>query len=61
MKRGTIPLHLDRQGCHLILDSVPAWVCEQCGETYLEEREVDAVQDLLQAIEPRARALVEST
>jgi YgiT-type zinc finger domain-containing protein len=60
MKRSTSPFHLDREGCHLILDAVPAWVCEQCGETYFEEKEVDAIQSLLQAIEPKARALVES-
>jgi len=29
MKRGTTPLHVDRKGCHLTLDAVPAWVCEQ--------------------------------
>jgi hypothetical protein len=47
------------RGCLVILRAV--WICEQCGETDLEEKEVDAEQDLLQAIEPRARALVDST
>jgi hypothetical protein len=47
------------RGCLVILRAV--WICEQCGETDLEEKEIDAEQDLLQAIEPRARALVDST
>jgi YgiT-type zinc finger domain-containing protein len=58
MKRGTAPFHIDRKGCHLMLESVPAWVCEQCGEAYFEEREMDAIQDLIQFIEHKARVLV---
>ena len=57
MKRGTIPFHVDRKGCHLVLDAVPAWVCGQCGEAYFEEREVDAIQDLVGAIEQKTVAL----
>jgi len=57
MKRGTAPFHIDRKGCHLTLDAVPAWVCEQCGETYLEEKEVDAIQDLVRSVDAKARAL----
>ena len=57
MKRGTTPLHVDRKGCHLLLDAVPAWVCTQCGEAYFEEAEVDAIQDLVESVEERADAL----
>lgn len=57
MKSGTIPFHFDRKGCHLALDAVPAWVCEQCGEAYLEEKEVDAIQELVEAIEQKTEAL----
>jgi YgiT-type zinc finger domain-containing protein len=57
MKRGTTPFHVDRKGCHLVLDSVPAWVCQQCGETYFEEKEVDAIQDLIMSIEEKAQVL----
>jgi len=38
------------------LDAVPAWVCGQCGEAYFEEKEVDAIQKLIGAIEQEARA-----
>ena len=57
MKRGTTPFHVDRKGCHLVLDAVPAWVCEQCGEAYFGEEEVDAIQDLVATVERQAQAL----
>ncbi len=57
MKRGTAPLHIDRNGCHLTLDSVPAWVCQQCGEAYFEEQEVEAIQDLVRSVEEKAEGL----
>ena len=56
MRRGTTPFHVDRKGCHLVLDAVPAWVCEQCGEAYFEEREVDSIQELVRSVEEKAEA-----
>ncbi len=58
MKRGTAPFHIDRKGCHLMLERVPAWVCEQCGEAYFEEKQVDAIQDLVLSIEHKAQGIV---
>jgi len=57
MRRATAPCHIDREGCHLMLDAVPAWVCEQCGEAYFEEKEVDTIQDLVRSIEAETDAL----
>ncbi|MBI2918433.1 MAG: type II toxin-antitoxin system MqsA family antitoxin [Chloroflexi bacterium] len=57
MKKGTTPFHVDRRGCHLVLDAVPAWVCRQCGEALFEEREVDAIQDLVRSVEEKAKGL----
>ena len=57
MKPGTTPFHIDRKGCHVTLDRVPAWVCEQCGEFYFEEKEVSAIQALVKALEEKADAL----
>jgi len=57
MKRGVTPFHVDRNGCHLLLDAVPAWVCQQCGEAYFEEKEVDAIQDLVKSVEEKTQAL----
>ena len=58
MRKDTAPLHLDREGCRLSLDAVPAWVCEQCGEAYFEEGEVEAIQDLIRSVEEKAKGLV---
>ena len=60
MRRATTPFHIDRKGCHLMLDAVPAWVCEQCGEAYFEEKEVETIQDLVRSIEAKAEALAAS-
>jgi len=57
MERGTTPLHIDRKGCHLLLDEVPAWVCVQCVESYFEEKEVDVIQNLLIFIDQKTEAL----
>ena len=50
MKKGFAPLQVDRNGNHLSLDAVPAWVCSQCGEPYFEEREVWNIQRLLRGL-----------
>lgn len=42
-----------RKGYHLIIDRVPAWVCEQCGEPLYEEETVDAIQQVLQGVDAR--------
>lgn len=60
MRQGTAPFHIDREGCHLTLDQVPAWVCVQCGEAYFEEQEVDAIQSLIRAIDEEVARLATS-
>jgi YgiT-type zinc finger domain-containing protein len=55
MKKGSVPFHIDRNGVHVTLDEVPAWVCTQCGEPYFEENEVDYVQSLVNVVEEQAQ------
>ena len=57
MEKGTAPVHIDRKGCHLMLDKVSAWICQQCGEIYFEEKEVDAIQELIKSVDEKAREL----
>ncbi|MDP3029504.1 MAG: type II toxin-antitoxin system MqsA family antitoxin [Deltaproteobacteria bacterium] len=57
MKRGKAPFHIDRKGVHLTLDDVPAWTCQQCGESYFEETEVESIQAMIQAVEQEAQKL----
>jgi len=55
MTRGFAPFHVDRSGCHVVLDTVPAWICGQCA--YFEEGEVEAIQDLIRSVEEYAKKL----
>ncbi len=49
--RGASPLRIDRKAVHITLDKVPAWVCPNCGETLFEESEVNAIQELVEAVD----------
>ncbi|MCP5052873.1 MAG: YgiT-type zinc finger protein [bacterium] len=53
----TAPFQIDRKGYHLMLDTVLAWVCSQCGEAYFEEAEVDTIQDVLKTLDERTERL----
>jgi YgiT-type zinc finger domain-containing protein len=57
MLRGHAPFHIDRKDVHVSFDNVPAWVCTQCGEVYFEEAEVNAVQDVIRAVDEKADKL----
>jgi YgiT-type zinc finger domain-containing protein len=49
--RKTVSYTASRKGYHLIIDDVPAWVCEQCGELLFVETTVDAIQRALQGVD----------
>jgi YgiT-type zinc finger domain-containing protein len=57
MERGTAPFHVDRNGYHLVLDRIVAWVCKQCGEVYFEESEVDSIQSIIQTVDAQVEKL----
>lgn len=56
MNEGEAPFQVDRNGYHLILDRVPAWICEQCGEAYFESRAVDWIQEIIRAVDERTQS-----
>ena len=60
MKKGSAPFHVDRKGIHLSLDEVPAWICEQCGQAYFEEHEVEAIQRMITVIEKQTADFAKS-
>lgn len=60
MKKGTAPFSIDRNGYHISWDAIPAWVCEQCGESLLETQEVDTIQDVLAVLDLDTVSLVAS-
>ena len=57
MKKNVAPFYIDRKGYHLTLDTVPAWLCNQCGEVYFDEHEVGAIQEIIQTLEDRTDKL----
>ena len=52
--RGTVPFHVDRRGVHVTINDVPAWVCQQCGESMFQAPEMDYVQNIVRAVENEA-------
>ena len=58
MTRGSTPFSADRNGYHVTWESVPAWVCSQCGEVLIEEAEVMHIQQALQGLDRETEALV---
>lgn len=57
MERKTAPFQISRKGYHLMLNAVPVWVCQQCGEVYFEEAEVESIQTALQKLDEQAEKL----
>ena len=53
MEKSTVSYTVDRKGYHLFIEKIPAYVCAQCGERYFEEREVDAIQNMLKVFEKK--------
>jgi YgiT-type zinc finger domain-containing protein len=47
----------NRHGYHLIIDNVPAWVCEQCGEPMFGEETVNIIQAMLGEVDKQLARL----
>ncbi len=45
-EKGTTVLPIERGNAILLVTDIPARVCENCGETYLDEETAQGVQDL---------------
>ena len=60
MERGFAPFHIDRNGYHLTLEAVPAWICTQCGEVYFEEAEVERIQTALARLDENVSQLAQA-
>jgi YgiT-type zinc finger domain-containing protein len=60
MEKAMVSYTVDRKGYHLFIEKVPSYVCSQCGEKYFGEKEVDAIQDMLNAFEEKLRHVLVS-
>ncbi|MFM6118710.1 MAG: YgiT-type zinc finger protein [Sphaerospermopsis kisseleviana] len=56
-KRSVCPVL--RAACYS-WDAIPAWVCEQCGESLFEAREVELIQEALTVLDRETEVLVSS-
>jgi YgiT-type zinc finger domain-containing protein len=61
LARKKVSYAASRKGYHMIIDDVPAWVCEQCGEPLFEEQAVEAVQGILREVDLRVMSLTALT
>lgn len=52
-----VSLSVDRHSDHIAWESVPAWVCAQCGEALFEESELHHVQLALEQVDRKTKAL----
>ena len=57
MEKKGVAYTVNRKGYHLFIKEVPAYVCEQCGEKYFEERDVAAIQKMLEKLEENLKAI----
>ncbi len=58
MEKGKAPFSIIRNGYHISWESIPAWVCSQCGEPFFEENEVNHIQEALKKIDQETKAMV---
>lgn len=50
LRRGKA-FYIDKNGYHLVMDAVPAWVCTRCAEIYFEDKSVYSIQKVLHALD----------
>ena len=55
MERSRVSYTVDRKGYHIYIQSIPAYVCAQCGEKYFEEKEAAAIQDMIKTFENKLK------
>jgi YgiT-type zinc finger domain-containing protein len=58
LHKGETTYTITRKSYHLIIDHVPAWVCEQCGEVLFDEAQVKVIQQLIEDADVGVSALV---
>ena len=57
MKKQTSTYSQMFEGHPVVVENVPAWVCTQCGETYLDPDVVERLQQVIWSKEPPIRVV----
>jgi YgiT-type zinc finger domain-containing protein len=58
MEKSSVAYTIDRKGYHLFIEKIPAYVCSRCGERYFEEKDTEAIQNMISALEEKLQAVV---
>jgi YgiT-type zinc finger domain-containing protein len=61
MKKGKATYTLNRDGYHLLIHDVSAWICSHCSEVYFEENAVDMIQRMIKDLDIQVNELREAT
>ena len=51
LRAGKTSYTVSRNGYHLIIDDVPAFICEQCHEPLFTEKAVQLVQEMIRSLD----------
>jgi len=54
---GTVTITLDRDNCIVVIRHVPAEICENCGEYYLDEKTTEYVLSHAEEVAQRGTEL----
>ena len=54
---GKTSYTVNRSGYHLIIDQVPAFICDQCHEPLFTEEAVGLVQEMVRALDIQRKEL----
>ena len=58
MEKAMVSYTVDRKGYHLFIEEIPAYMCSQCGERFFEEKEVEAIQNMIRALEEKLQEVL---
>ena len=53
MKSSKTTYTINRKDYHLVIDNIPALICNQCGEPYFDESEVRLIQGLIKDVDKK--------
>lgn len=54
LKSEKITYNINRKGYDVILRDVPAYVCQECGQVFFEEKGVESIQSLISDLDKKS-------
>ena len=51
MKESTTAYFAQLKNCYVIIENVPCWQCDQCGEILYKASVLEKIEDILDALE----------